>query len=292
MDNNYRKPEPINLKNHPTLNEKWIQNLIENDPSILGLGGDLGVRASERRQPRAGRLDLLLRDTETEQRYEVEIQLGATDESHIIRTVEYWDIERKRFPQYDHCAVIIAEDITSRFLNVVSLFNGAIPLIAIQMQAIKVGENMTVVFTKVMDELKRGLVDEDEEAEAAPADRAYWEKNATKENVALADQILDILRELDPSLNLKYNKFYIGLEKDGQPFNFVTFSPKKKYLVFRLKLPRTDELDEKIDEAGFVTLPYNIHHDLYRLRVTKGDIQSKSEILEELSRLAYEHRAK
>jgi len=44
--------------------------------------------------------------------YEIEIQLGSTDESHIIRTIEYWDIERKRYPQYDHTAVIIAEDIT------------------------------------------------------------------------------------------------------------------------------------------------------------------------------------
>ena len=29
--------------------------------------------------------------------------------------------------------MIVAEDITSRFLNVISLFNGMIPLIAIQM---------------------------------------------------------------------------------------------------------------------------------------------------------------
>ena len=31
--------------------------------------------------------------------------------------------------QYDHTAVV-AEDITSRFLNVISLFNGSIPLVA------------------------------------------------------------------------------------------------------------------------------------------------------------------
>ena len=292
MNDSYLKPKPINLKGHPTLSEKWIQNLIAEDPSILGLGNDLFLRDKERRQPRGGRLDLLLEDTETRRRYEVEIQLGATDESHIIRTIEYWDIEKKRYPQYDHCAVIIAEDITSRFLNVISLFNSTLPLIAIQMRALKVGENMTVVFTKVMDELQRGLDDDDEDAEVASTDRAHWEKGATAETVALADQILDILREFDPSLNLTYTKHYIGLEKDGQPFNFVSFNPKKKYLVFRIKLPRTDELDEKIDEAGFVTLLYNTHHALYRLRVTKDDIQSKSEILKELSRLAYEHRTK
>ena len=49
-------------------------------------------------------------------RYKVEIRLGKTDECHIFRTIEYWDLERKRYPQYDHVAVFIAEDITSRFL--------------------------------------------------------------------------------------------------------------------------------------------------------------------------------
>ena len=51
--------------------------------------------------------------------------MGATDEAHIIRTIEYWDLERTRFPQYEHVAVLVAEDVTSRFLNVVALFNKA-----------------------------------------------------------------------------------------------------------------------------------------------------------------------
>lgn len=84
---------------------------------------------------------MLFQDPETYRRYEVEIQLGKTDESHLIRTIEYWDIERKRYPQYDHCAVIVAEDITGRFLNVINLFNGFIPLVAIQMKAFKFGDD-------------------------------------------------------------------------------------------------------------------------------------------------------
>ena len=79
--------------------------------------------------------DLLLSDASTNTCYEVEIQLGATDESHIIRTIEYWDLEKNRYPLYDHVAVIVAEDVTSRFLNVISLLNRAVPLIAIQMNA-------------------------------------------------------------------------------------------------------------------------------------------------------------
>jgi len=130
----FAKFEKISLKNHPELNERWVQDRIAEDPSILGLG-DVILKDKERIQPRAGRLDLLLQDAESSRRYEVEVQLGAADESHIIRTIEYWDIERRRYPQYEHTAVIVAEDITSRFLNVVSLFNGMIPLMAIQMNA-------------------------------------------------------------------------------------------------------------------------------------------------------------
>src|ERR1700730_4480991 len=125
-------------------------------------------------KPRAGRLDLLLQDSDSKRRYEMEIQLGATDETHIIRTIEYWDIERKRYPQYEHCAVLVAEDITSRFLNVISLFNGTIPLIAVQMQALRVNDDITLVFTTVMDELTRGPVDEDEDVQEV-TDRGYWD---------------------------------------------------------------------------------------------------------------------
>src|SRR5438132_844320 len=101
------KPEKIWLADHPELREKWVQERIADDPSILGIG-DLVLKDKERSHPRAGRLDLLLQDSESTHRYEVEIQLGSTDESHIIRTIEYWDIERKRYPQYDHSASLPA----------------------------------------------------------------------------------------------------------------------------------------------------------------------------------------
>lgn len=286
----YVKPERLLMRTHPEYSEKWVQQLIADDPSILGLG-DLVLRDQERIHPRAGRLDLLLQDAETKRRYEVELQLGSTDEAHIIRTIEYWDIERKRYPQYDHCAVIVAEDITSRFLNVISLFNGTIPLIAIQMQALRVADNITLVFTTVMDEMSRGLVDEDEDAEAAPTDRAYWEKRATKATVTIADDLLETVRQFDASLELKYNKFYIGLSRDGQPYNFVTFRPKKTNLNLDVKLPENDELDAKIEKAGIETLEYNKRWGNYRLRLTKDLVKSQAELLRELMQLAYERRS-
>lgn len=284
------RSERISMKLHPQLNEKWVQELIANDPAILGLG-DLVLRDKERIQPRAGRLDLLLQDPDTKRRYEVEIQLGATDEAHIIRTIEYWDIERKRYPQYEHCAVLIAEDVTSRFLNVVSLFNGTIPLIALQMQALKVGEYTTLVFTKVMDELLRGVVDEDEDAEAAPTDRAYWEKRGSKATVKLADDLLTIAREVEPSVELKYNKFYIGLYKDGQAFNFVLFRPKKNWINFEFKLPRSGETDAKLEQAGIETLEYANRWGSYRISLREPDIAKNRVLLKELMEAAYQNRS-
>lgn len=166
------KTEVINLKSSTDYNEKWVQQRIIEDPSILGLG-DVIVKDSERIQPSGGRLNILLQDPESNRRYEVELQLGKSDESHIIRTIEYWDIERKRYPQYNHCAVIIAEDITSRFLNVISLFNGYIPIIAIQVKALKIEENISLFFTTVLDVINLGT--EEEEAEKEITDRKYWE---------------------------------------------------------------------------------------------------------------------
>ena len=56
--------------------------------TLLGLG-ELRLLAREKPLHGGGRLDLLFTDDDST-RYEVELQLGSTDETHIIRTLEYW----------------------------------------------------------------------------------------------------------------------------------------------------------------------------------------------------------
>lgn len=267
------------MKKNPEFDEKWVQKIIADDPSILGLG-DLILKDKERIQPRAGRLDLLLQDPDSSRRYEVEVQLGKTDESHIIRTIEYWDIERKRYPQYDHTAVIVAEDITSRFFNVIGLFNGFIPIIAIQLNAIKVGSQISLVATTVLDQVNLGVVDEEEEKEKT--DRAYWEKRGAKETVALSDDVLEIIREFNEDCQLNYNKFYIGLVQNGQSNNFVIFRPKKLFLRVEIRLQKSEEIEEKMAETGLDLMDYDSRNGRYRIRVTKNDINQHREILTEL----------
>ena len=281
----FAKFETVSIKSHPELNERWIQDRIAEDPSIIGLG-DLVLKDRERLQPRAGRLDLLLQDLDSNRRYEVEIQLGATDESHIIRTIEYWDIERKRYPQYDHTAVIVAEDITSRFLNVISLFNGIIPIIAIQMKALRSEERIGLVFTTVVDQMVLGYVDDDEEGQE-PTDRAYWENRGSKKTLALVDKLYEIAKTHDSALELKYNKFYIGLAKDSVPNNFVIFRPKKGFLRIEPRLKNSPETQERLESAGLVVMDYDSRWGRYRIKLQPGDIEKHEGILTEVIAEAY-----
>jgi hypothetical protein len=282
---NLIKPEKINLLNHSELNEKWVQEIIAKDPSILGLG-DLILKDKERIQPKAGRLDLLLQDPDTNRRYEIEIQLGKVDESHIIRTIEYWDIERKRYPQYDHCAVIVAEDITSRFLNIVSIFNGFIPLIAIQMNVYKVKEDYFILPTTILDEMSLGLVEEEEIRETT--DRNYWETvRGTKKTVAIADDILNLISEFVPGYELKYNKFYIGLAKDDQPNNFVLIRARKNSFSIELKIKQSEEIEKMIEDSGLDLIDYDKRRGRYRIRLSKQEVNKHKELIINLLKMAY-----
>ncbi len=277
------KPERVSLREHPEITEKLIQDKIAEDPSILGIG-DLVLKDKERMQPKAGRLDLLFQDSESGRRYEVEIQLGKTDESHIVRTLEYWDIERKRYPQYDHCAVIIAEDITSRFLNVINLFNGFIPIIAIQVSAFKFDDDIGLVFTKVMDELLLGLVDDDEvEVQQISTNRDYWLKRGSTDTMQLTDKFIDVVNELGYNLQLSYTKVNVRLNKNGQIIPFVIIKPRKRnHIVLTFKTQKSDELDKIIDDNDFDDMGYMTRGSRYRLRIDSEDLTTRKEALKEL----------
>ena len=275
------KLQSISIEASDKLSERWVQEQIADDPTILGLG-DLVKLDRERLQSNAGRLDLLLQDPESLKRYEVEIQLGATDESHVIRTVEYWDLERKRYPQYDHAAVIIAEDITGRFLNVIQLFNGQIPLIALKMTAYQIGEEFALTFVKVLDELTFGLVDEDEPL-AQPTDRSFWEeKLGSNKTLDLADQLLRLVNDVEKHANLKYNRHYIGLEVGGAPFNFVKFKPTKAVVTMMIKLPEETESAERLEGAGFDRFDYDIRRKEYRVWIEAEPDDAQRDVLRSL----------
>jgi len=280
------KLKPVFLKNHPDYNEKWLQNQIAEDPSILGLG-NLSLRAKEKVQSSGGRLDLLLEDpdADTPKRYECELQLGATDESHIIRTIEYWDLERKRYPQYDHTAVLVAEDVTSRFLNVIHLFNGHIPLIVLKMVAYDIDGEIALTFTKIIDEVQLGIPEEDENVE--PTNRAYWEKRSNKAMLSLADNLFGLVKEIEPLAEMNYNKYYIGIMRNKVAANFCSFKPKKAFVYMIFKQIPDDSLIQQLEDAGLDVAKKSKWNELY-VKFTQEPTPEQKELLKK----AIEHSRK
>jgi hypothetical protein len=286
----YEKTELFQLGTSGTdWGEDFVQSLIADDPSLLGLG-DLVVKDKERPQPGAGRLDFLLQDSPVTVRYEVEVQLGNTNPSHIIRTIEYWDRERRNSPQYYHIAVIVAEGITARFFNVISLFNQHIPLIAIKMSAISLGGKRSVIFTKVLDHSKKKF-EEDEEAGVPETNRAYWEERTSQASMKLVDEVIAIAKKIDPAIGPRFNKGGIPLKKGTEFWNLLILWPRKKLVKMVLPCSQSEQIEAQLTKADIDFEGYNQSRNWYILTLVPGDLPKNSELLEKLISITYKKTA-
>ena len=284
-------PHVISMKDSQHHDERWLHDQLKDDPSLLGLKGDLNVLGYERPQPSGGRLDLLLSDpaTKPETWYEVEIQLGAIDESHIIRTIEYWDIERKRYPKYAHIAVIVAEEVTSRFLNVIQLFNHTIDLIAIQIQLVEVNGSHTLIASRIVDLFERGT---DEEDEGPLANRAYWEEKASPTTLKTVDEMVayanEIVSDASGPYQPKYNLHDIVLSQGGPARKFMSFRPQKKHLVVMMTVKQDDQTQQILKESGLDPMSSYKADGRYHISLRPGDPETYKESLGNLIRRAHE----
>jgi hypothetical protein len=151
---------------------------------------------------------------------------------------------------------------------------------------------LTLVATKVMDVATLATDEEDDSGGAT--DRSFWEvTKGSKETLALTDRMLNIVRaRVDPNLTLKYNKFYIGLAKDGLANNFVQFRPRREHLIAEFRIPRSDELTARTEEAGLDAMDYQTRWGRYRVRLTSEDITKDERFLTELIEEAYKASGK
>ncbi len=181
-------------------------------------------------------------------------------------------------------AVLVAEDITSRFLNVISLFNKAIPLIVIQLRALDVDGVLTMSATTVLDLARAGIEEEDEAGQAA--DRGYWASRGSEASLGVAEQVLALVNEITAGMALKYNKYYIGLAHDGIADNFVAFRPRREYTLVDFRIPRSDEVTALINDSGVERMSYEKRAGCFRLRLTSKDVAAHRELLLDLIRRA------
>lgn len=284
----YVKLERVELQGNPEFNEAWLQQRVAEDPKLLGLGDEVYLAGKEVKQPQGGKLDLLLIDRETSTRYEVELMLGETDPSHIIRCIEYWDVERKRYPHVEHVAVLVAETVNSRFLNVIGLFNSVIPIIAMQVSALKLGDTISLTFTKVLDLVRPGEDDEDG-APTQPVGRKEWESWSSKDSMQLLDSCFEMIGQFAPGAKPNFRSGYIGIMQGNTVDNYLLFAPKKDEVrVWTHRLADTSDWKGRLAAAGVPVaqqredkLVFSLTHDL---------LVTKREIVRSLFQEAFEAR--
>ena len=177
--------------------------------------------------------------------------------------------------------MIVAEEVTGRFHNVISLLNsnGAIPLIAIQIKGVKVKGEFTLVATRVVDLVRLGTEEEDA---GETVDRSSWEAKASVNSLQIMDSLIEMVEEAQPGVSPRYNKNYIGLGYGGQARNFVAFIPRKSLVLAEFKIPQSEELTALLDEIGLDTLSYRRRSGQYRVRVRQSDLKKHHETLTDL----------
>jgi hypothetical protein len=235
--------QPVSIR-EAGLDEYWLQDQIFENPVCLGLG-ELEAIAKERQQSSGGRLDILLKNPEDDTMYEVEVMLGETDETHIIRTIEYWDNEKRKWPQRQHFAVLVAEHINRRFFNVIHLLSHSIPIIAVQASVLEVNGKRSLFLTKILDTFEE--IDDGTSLDDKSYNREYWTKRA-KWTLEATESLLNITKSVftDPVLN--YVKYYVAITVAG--YNYMWLhkrSQNKSLLGFRMVQSLQDEIASLLD---------------------------------------------
>lgn len=274
MNYDYTKATPIRLRDAGK-NERWLQDLITKDPTILNLG-ELVALQRERPQAGGGRIDLLLADQEANIHYEVEVMLGETDASHIIRTIEYWDSERRKSQNCEHVAVIVAEEITNRFFNVIGLLNKSVPIIALQLHAFVVGDKFCLTFVRVLD-----LTEQPEDEAGDVVDRKYWEARASKESIAQMDAIIALVEKSAGEVRVKYNRGHVALGTSGT--NFMWFHPRKGSQIHFNAEPGEDARKILLPKFGERNIDFGLRrtHEI-KANISARDLQESKDLIQEL----------
>ena len=259
-------------------NEHWLQEQIWQNPNCLDLG-ELEASQKEKQVSSGGILDILLKNPEDDSMYEVEVMLGETDPSHIIRTIEYWDLIKRKWPQRQHFAVLVAEKITKRFFNVIQLLSNSIPLIAIQVSIIELEDKRSLHFTKILDVYEEP--EDDMPGNSEIFNEEYWKKKSSYA-LDIATKIKEITGEIYDEASLVYNKGRISISCSG--YNQMTIHKregKKSLITFRYGDNR-DEIITLLDSSDFSYTEKSKH---FKMIVSLKEIVEHQELFQQIAKL-------
>lgn len=252
--------------------EYWLQDLIYENPRILGLGELIPV-SKEKRQSTGGKLDILLKRPEDNAMYEIEVMLGETDPSHIIRTIEYWDLEKRRYPQRQHFPVLIAETFSRRYFNVIQILSLNVPMIAIQADLLEVSGQKIINFTKILDIYEEQAEDD----ETSVVNETTWSSSANW-TLQTAKELLSIINSTGLILKLNFTQSYVALiNSKGNAYWLYKRTEPKSYLGFKEKDDEKTEAIKNILDKSAVPFTYNKYQE-FLIVVDKEFVKKNKEI--------------
>jgi len=255
-DSTYVPSQKIPLRDL-ALPEAWLERRIREDHTILGLDG-ISKTFSQRAYRKAGRVDLILLDEESNILYCAELMLGEVDGSHIVRCMNYWLTESRKPSNRERraVAVLAAERIReSPYFPVIEFLSQKMPLTVLEIAALRVSGKITLTFTKFFDGQEQleqvESVGEEEEGGRADVDRAYWASKRPEPIMSIADSLAKIFQSADAKLRQTYLQNFWGFALGEKPKNFVTISPKQKFVNVRAHVRDTDAWSRRLKKAGF-----------------------------------------
>ena len=276
MENEIKIGKKIFIRNAGK-DEYWLQDIIYEDPKILGLGDLIAVN-KEKKQSSGGRLDILLKEPTENLMYEVEVMLGETDPSHIIRSIEYWDNEKRKYPQRQHFCVLIAESFDRRYFNVIQLMSLNIPMIAIQADLLEVNGERILNFSKIIDIY---IEPEENEEDLKQVNESTWNKDAPWTN-STAKELFNSLKEKQNRINLRYTQSYISINIDGRNAYWLCKRMKPtSALFFSVKDDEKAEAIKQKLEAKDIGYTYNRYKE-FMLNVDLKSLKNNLDLLNEV----------
>jgi hypothetical protein len=131
--------------------------------------------------------------------------------------------------------------------------SGSVPLIAIQLDALRVEDHLLLNFVHVLDQTALRVDDPEEDSGGGEVDRAYWNQKAGPELMKVCDELLAMINNSASSpQELNYMRRYMGLRSNGVVRNFMSLAPKptKRFTHVSFSNSNSDKWKEKFEEAG------------------------------------------
>jgi len=76
------------------------------------------------------------------------------------------------------------------------------------------------------------------------------------------------------------------LAHGGVASNFVIFRPKKSHVGVEFRIPRSEELNQRLEDSDIEMLSYDVKYGNYRIRVDQEDLEVRADLLRDLAQLA------